>query len=131
MLKTWIAARKQTLFLREIGWMLLLGASLHFIASTWLYLDHGFPAHDRVGYIYFIGLIQVAAGLSNILTYRSLPKEPNLAKRSLLISAILITGYVFIISPTYPDFSILFKLAPPFYLIYHWWAYIKLGNVRS
>jgi uncharacterized membrane protein HdeD (DUF308 family) len=110
--------------------MLLLGSSLHFVASTSLYVSEGFPSHDRVGYIYFIGLIQLASGILDLLSYRLLRTERALARRSLLVSIILITGYVLIISPTYPDFSLLFKLAPPFYLLYHWWAYLNLRQVQ-
>jgi hypothetical protein len=111
--------------------MLLLGSSLHFIASTSLYVSEGFPSHDRVGYIYFIGLIQLAGGLLDLLSYRLMQTERTLARRSLLVSVVLITGYALIISPTYSDFSLLFKLAPPFYLFYHWWAYMKLGTANS
>jgi hypothetical protein len=128
MLKTWLIARKPTLFLREIGWMLLVGSSLHFLASTWLYVREGFPPHDRVGYVYFIGLIQLGCGLLDLLSYRELQQRSALARRSLSVSIVMITGYALIIAPTYPDFSLLFKLAPPFYLIYHWWAYFTLRS---
>lgn len=125
-----IQDQKETLFLREMGYILLLGATIHFAAVTQLYLSHGFPTHDRLGYIFFIGLVQVATGLLDLFGYKLLMVDRSLARRAVLISTLIITGYVLVILPAFPDFSFLFKLAPPAYLLYHWWALLNLrvGN---
>jgi hypothetical protein len=124
------AAARSGLFLREMALALLLGASLHFGAVTWMYVRDGFPAHDRIGYIYFIGVIQIGVGLLDLLAYRLLTIDRTMAARVGWLGAIIISGYAVIISPVYPNFSFLFKLAPPAYLIYHWWVVIRLraGN---
>jgi hypothetical protein len=121
---------KKSLFLREMGYILLLGGTLHSAAVTYLYLSQGFPPHERIGYVAFIGLIQLAAGLLDIQASKLLYADRSSARTALGISVLLITGYALIISPVYPKFSLLFKLAPPSYLVYHWWALIKLraGN---
>jgi hypothetical protein len=125
-----IIKASQLLFLREVSFILLIGATLHFVAVSHLYFTDGFPSHDRAAYVYFIGLIQVAAGLLNILSWRSLrDRDAVKAQGTLGISVALITGYVAIVTPVYPDFSFAFKLAPPSYLLYHWWAFIKLRSL--
>src|SRR5688572_1698247 len=108
-------ARKTTFFLREMGVILLLGTTFHFVAVTYLYLSQGFPSHDRIGYIYFIGLLQIAVGLLDIRAARLVPTDRSSARSIAVVSAIVITGYAMIIFPVYPDFSFLFKLAPPAY----------------
>jgi hypothetical protein len=128
-----IVSGKKALFLREMGYILLLGGTLHFVAVTYLYLTKGFPEHDRIGYVYFIGLMQLAAGLLDIQASKLLQADRSRARTVLGIAVLLMTGYALIILPVYPKFSLLFKLAPPAYLVYHWWALIKLraGNTPS
>ena len=129
----WLRGRARTYFLREIGFVLLAGGTVHIIAVTYLYGTSGWPTHNRIGYIYFIGLIQLVVGSIDLLSNRLLQVERKLALRSHLIALALITGYFVTILPTYPDFSFAFKLAPPTYLLYHWWVLYKLlsGNRSS
>ena len=129
----WLHQRALTYFLREMGIVLLAGGSAHFIAVTYLYFSNGWPSHDRMGYIYFIGLIQLAAGGLNLLSNRLLQIDRKLASRSHLIVLTLITGYFLLILPAYPDFSAAFKIAPPAYLLFHWWMLYKIiaGNRSS
>lgn len=122
----WLHQRAQTYYLREMGLVLLAGGTAHFIAVSYLYVSAGWPSYDRLGYIYFIGLIQLAAGGLDILSNRLLQIDPKLTLRSHLIALALITGYFLLILPTYPGFSFAFKIAPPTYLLFHWWVMYKL-----
>lgn len=133
MLGQLIQTRKKTLFLREMGAILLLGATLHFVGVSYLYASEGFPKHERIAYIFFIGLIQLAVGLLDILASRLVQLDRSSAISVVTVSTILITGYVIMIVPVYPDLSFAFKLAPPSYLLYHWWVSIRLrwwGSIR-
>ena len=118
--------RAQTYFLREMGFLLLAGGTVHTIAVSYLYGTSGWPTHDRLGYIYFIGLIQLATGGLDLLSSRLLRIERKLAFHLHLIALMLISGYFIVILPRYPDFSLAFKIAPPTYLMYHWWVAHKL-----
>lgn len=118
--------QQKGLLLREMGYVLLAGGTAHFVAVTVMYVANGFPSHDRIGYIYFIGVIQLVVGCLDLLAHRSRGSDQQQAQYLTLLSAVTITAYVLIILPTYPDFSAIFKLAPAIYLIYHWWAVLKI-----